>query len=354
MLEKPDLQDREIIACLQDAYGLLSVQMAFLPLGADLHMAVYRVVAQDETPYFVKLRSGAFDEISVALPKFLSDQGIGQIIAPLTTQTGRLWADLDPYKVILSPFVEGRNGYEAAMSERYWVEFGATLKKVHTARLPPALLRCIRWETYSPQWRRTVETFLERIEDGVPDDPVAVELAAFLKARRDETLDLVRRAEWLARALVARPREFVLCHSDVHAGNVLIDAGGAFYIVDWDEPILAPKERDLMFAGGAQGFIGHTAQEEETLFYRGYGRTEIDPIALAYYRYERIVQDIAIYCEQLLLTDEGGQDRARSLHYLKSNFQPNGTIEIAYRSDRAAGGLGYHEMRRREDEGALS
>jgi hypothetical protein len=33
----------------------------------------------------------------------------------------------------------------------------------------------------------------------------------------------------------------------------------------------------------------------------------VAPFALAYYRYERIVQDVAIYCEQLFLTNEGGR-----------------------------------------------
>jgi hypothetical protein len=42
MLEKPDLQDERIFACLQDEYGLLVVQVAFLPLGADRDTAVYR------------------------------------------------------------------------------------------------------------------------------------------------------------------------------------------------------------------------------------------------------------------------------------------------------------------------
>jgi len=108
-------------------------------------------------------------------------------------------------------------------------------------------------------------------------------------------------------------------------------------IVDWDNPVLAPKERDLMFIGGGQMGAGHTPQEEESLFYRGYGRAQIDPIALAYYRYERIVQDIAAFCEQIFLTDGGGEDREQALHYLTSNFLPNGVIEIAYRSDKTLG-----------------
>ena len=130
--------------------------------------------------------------------------------------------------------------------------------------------------------------------------------------------------------------EFVLCHADAHAGNILIDAQGALYIVDWDNPILAPKERDLMFIGGAQGFRGVTPAEEETLFYQGYGPAQIDPLALAYYRYERIIQDIAAFCEQLLLTGEGGEDREQSYGYLASNFLPGNTIEIAYSSDKTA------------------
>jgi spectinomycin phosphotransferase len=333
VLEKPNLEDERIIACLQDEYGLLVGQVAFLPLGADRNTAVYRVVTDDEAPYFLKLRGGVFDEICVALPRFLSDQGVKQIIVPFPTKTGQLRANLDTFKVILYPFVDGRDGYAVKMSERQWSEFGSALKQIHTIEVPPMLSDHIRRETYSPRWRETVRMFLRRIDD-VIDDPVAIKLAAFLKAKQDEILNLVERAERLAQSLQRQSPEFVLCHSDVHAANILIDADGAFYIVDWDDPILAPKERDLMFIGGGQGFISRSAQEEEALFYRGYGQTEIDPIALAYYRYERIIEDIAVYCEQLLLTTEGGEDREQSLHYLKSNFLPNGTIEIAYKSDQ--------------------
>jgi spectinomycin phosphotransferase len=91
-----------------------------------------------------------------------------------------------------------------------------------------------------------------------------------------------------------------------------------------------------MYAGGGQMGAWRTPQEEETLFYRGYGQTQIDPTALAYYRYERIVEDIAVFCEQTFLTHEGGRDREQSLQYLASNFVPNGVLEIAYRFDQTS------------------
>jgi spectinomycin phosphotransferase len=333
MLKKPDLPDERIVACLERAYRLCIVEISFLPLGADRNAAVYRAVAQDEMPYFVKLRRGAFDELSVSLPRFLSDQGIGHVLAPWTTETGQLWASLDGFKLILYPFVAGRNGYEVPLSERVWVELGRTLNRVHAAVVPPGLARSMRRETYSTQWCQVARTFLARIEQEAYDDPVSAELAAFLKANCDAILDLAGRVERLADALRVRTLESVLCHGDMHAGNILM-AAHSFYVIDWDDPILAPKERDLMFVGGGLMGVGRAPQEEEKLFYQGYGPTPIDPEALAYYRYERIVQDIALFCEQIFLTDGEGPDRAQSLRYLKSNFMPDGTIAIAYRSDK--------------------
>jgi spectinomycin phosphotransferase len=326
---------------LRDEYGLVARQVAFLPIGADRNTAAYRVVAEDGLSYFLKLRGGDFDAASVEFPNFLSDQGVGHIIPPLTTVAGRLWTRLDAFAVILYPFVDGHNGYELDLSDRHWREFGAVLKSIHAADVPPSLRRCIPQETYSPQWREVVGTFLEQVERDIVYDSVAVKLAAFLNANRHEILELVGRAEQLARALRPQSPELVVCHSDIHAGNVLIDANDAFYVVDWDTLTLAPKERDLMSIGGGLMGAGHTPHEEEALFYRGYGHTEIDPIALAYYRYERIIQDIAVFCEQILATTQGGEDREQSFRYLTANFLPGSTIQIAYQSDKTLSSINH-------------
>jgi len=127
---------------------------------------------------------------------------------------------------------------------------------------------------------------------------------------------------------------FTLCHGDIHGWNLLIDVNGALHIVDWDTLIYAPKERDLMFIGGGLGDSGYMPQEEEAMFYRGYGQSNVNQIAVAYYRYERIIEDIAVYCKQIFLSKEGGNDREQSLEYLKSNFLPYDTIEIACKSDK--------------------
>lgn len=339
MLEKPDIPDQHIIARLKEAYGLETRQLAFLPLGADVNTAVYRVVAHDGTAYFLKLRKNTFDEINVAVPQFLADNGLREIIAPVKARSGKAWANFDPYAMILYPYIAGSNGYQTALTDRQWIAFGAALRTVHAAQLPAELASRIPRENYSAFWRDRVTAYLEQVESTTYTDPVAVKVAALMRDQRDVIQHLIRRAEQLARDLETRNLAFVLCHSDIHAGNLLIasdptaqDSG--LYIVDWDAPIFAPKERDLMFIGWSKVWGG---AREAALFYEAYTHShqpaDFDQPALAYYRYERIIEDIAAFCDQLLASSAGGEDREQSLEYLTSNFLPGGEIELARHVD---------------------
>jgi spectinomycin phosphotransferase len=332
LLEKPDIPDQLIISCLQVQYGLRVTELTFLPLGADVNTAVYRVVTYDGTAYFLKLRKG-FDEITVSVPLFLKAQGIQAIIIPFETESKKLWADFDDFKMILYPLIEGQDGFDMELTDHHRRSLGAALKGIHTAQVPAALKRLIPKETFSPQWRESVKTFQMQVENNAFDDPTAAKLVEFMNSKRDEITRLVERTEQLTSELQSKPLEFVLCHTDIHGGNILISDKDKLYIVDWDNPILAPKERDLMFIGGGIDEIWKS-KREEAVFYEGYRKTEINLSALAYYRYERVIEDLAVICEQLLLTDEGGADRERSYGWFTSNFEPGNTIEIAEKTDK--------------------
>lgn len=331
MLTPPALSTDAIIAYVRDAYGLRICQATFLPIGADVNAAVYRVATDDGTPYFLKLKRGGFDDVAVAVPAYLHAQGILPVMAPLATTAHQLWATEHGFVWILYPFFEGHNGFAAPLSAAQWIALGRCLKAVHTTALPPSLGRRVPREDFSPQWRDIVKRFDQQVETRDHGDPTARSFAAFWLSQRSEIHALVTRAEQLGRALQQRANTFVLCHTDLHAGNVLLGANDELAIVDWDETIFAPKERDLMFVGGGIGAVWNDAHEA-ALFYHGYGSIEPDPLALAYYRNERIVADLAAYGEQIFAARGSVEDREHGLRQMAGQFLPGGVVSIAHRT----------------------
>ena len=333
MLTKPDISDELIISRLQEEYNLHVATLTFLPIGADLRTAVYRVLTEDRTAgaYFMKLRR-KFKDVIVSVPLFLKENGVQEIIVPYETKSSQHWADFDEYKIILYPFIEGKDGFERELTDQHRRTLGAAFKKIHTAQIPTELKESIRKETFSSEWMDDMKSYQTQVEKKVFTELTAAKLVEFMKSKRSEITRLIERSEQLASKLRSEPWGLVLCHTDIHGGNILISNKDELYIVDWDDPILAPKERDLMFIGGGIDEIWKT-KREEAVFYEGYGKTDINLSALTYYRYERVIEDLVVICEQLLLTDEGGADRERSYGWFTSNFEPGQTIEIAEKTD---------------------
>lgn len=329
MLTKPDLKDEKIMACLYDAYGLDVAEIFFLPLGADFNTAVYRVTATDKTDYFLKLRSGDFCEASVLVPHHLNQIGLKNIIPAIATKTGECWTSLNAFRVILYPYIDGRNAIKMKLSEPQWLQFGAGIKKLHTTDIPKHININLPKEIFSSKWCDTVESFLRRIEDEEFTDTVAARTALFLKSKSDLILNLIKRVIELRSTLQNQSFDYVVCHADIHGWNLLIDQNNHLYMIDWDTLILAPKERDLMFIGAGIWDAGCTATQEEAHFYKGYGETEINQDAISYYRLERIIEDISVYCEHIFLSDSPVEERMQSFEYIQANFLPNGTIERA-------------------------
>jgi len=333
MLERPEIPEALIARSVRTDYGLDVAKVTFLPLGYDVNTAVYHVQAQAGTKYFLKLRVGEFNPITVTVPHLLNNQGIHTVMAPIETQSGQLFSKLENFTIILYPFIPGKDGYQVSLVDLDWVELGWTLKSVHHARVPPFIASSIPREGFDPQWRESVKYFQSQIEQRSYTDRVAKRLSAFMKTKQYEISHMVRRAEALAHTLNQQPLDLVLCHSDAHPGNYLVADSGELYLVDWDNPIFAPRERDLMcFGSGMSG--DQPGGLEESAFYQGYGPVEIDQVALAYYRYERIIQDIAEFCKQLLLTNEGGDDREQVYHYFTRSFLPGNVVPVAYETDR--------------------
>lgn len=325
-----------IIDRLNTSYGIQVTTLTPLLLGADMNASVYKAQGVDQKSYFVKLKHGHEHDVGVAILELLHDKGIQEVIPPLKTLQGNSAHRFGDFTLIVYPFIEGVDGFSQTLTDQQWVTLGRVLRKVHELKVPLALKNMIRKEKYSSKWRDIVRSFYARIEGEVVGDEAAKKLHLFMKEHMAEIRRLVDTAEALSHKirLKSEPEEsFVLCHADIHGGNVLLDKEGSFYIVDWDDPVMAPKERDLMFIGGGVANVWNNAREEEC-FYQGYGETDVDKSILAYYRHERIVEDIAEYAQELLLGGDGEDSESREEMYKQfvGMFEPRGVVEIAFRT----------------------
>ena len=335
MIEKPILQDEKIVACLGENYGIAVSRIEFLQLGNDSSAWVYRVIARDGKDYFLKVRRGGVDVPGVLIPRFLFEQGIEQVVAAIPTKTQQVWQPLEEFVLLLYPFIKGQMGMEIELRDSQWIEYGRFLKQLHTTRLPEHLLEQLPKESFVPKWSGVVDGLCEKVmKDNTFWHPSENELAAFWKKKEVEIRSIVKRADELGKRLQEKDLEFILCHADIHNANLLLTRERKMHVVDWDGAILAPKERDLMFI--VETTIGGFAVEskEEKLFFQGYGRTQVDPLALAYYRYEWVVQDIGDYGERVfLLKDVGDETKADAVQGFKEMFQPGNVVESAYQSE---------------------
>lgn len=333
MREPPaNLAEETLRACLRAQYGLAVTELTFLPLGHDAAAWVYRARAADERAYFLKVRLGVTNEAGLAVPHYLHDRGIARVVAPLPTTTGALWTTAGGYALILYPFVAGVTGMERGMADRQWSDYGALLRRVHDTAVAPDLARLPRRDSFTPAGADLVRRLDDQIGTRTFDDPLARALARSWQARREEIRTLLARAEELGRRLARAAPPLVLCHADIHTNNVLLDADGQVWFVDWDETLLAPRERDLMFVVGgiSRRLVGPA---EEAHFFQGYGATTIDPLALAYYRYAWAVSDIGAYGEEVLFRPDLGPDSRRAAADLfKVLFQPGEIVELAFAS----------------------
>lgn len=328
---KKEIREEEIIDLLNIYYGIDTQAMQFISDGADINAFAYKVDTKSNS-YFVKFKYSDQNEINLSIVKLLHDSGIKEIIFPINTIEGKLFQQLDHFSMIVYPFIHAPNGFNQNLSEKQWERLGKAVRKIHDTPIPTLIQKQLRKETYSSKWREIVRSLYNKIDSEQSDDQITATFKSFFKRNINRIQRIVDSSAVLSEKIQPDLKRYVLCHSDIHAGNILVANDASIYIIDWDESMLAPKERDLMFIGGGVGNVWNKPQEIHH-FYKGYGRTSIDTTILSYYRHERIVEDVALYGKDLLLHDQSDQSRREMLNHFKAMFDPNGVVEIALASN---------------------
>jgi spectinomycin phosphotransferase len=136
---KQPLSDQRIIDCLNTNYGIKVVRLTFLPIGADMNASVYKAEAHDQSSYFIKLKRGHHHDISATIIALLHDAEIQQIIPPIKTTLGQPIQHLDDFTLIVSPFIEGQDGFSRDLTDDQWLTLGKVMRQIHKIDVPPSI-----------------------------------------------------------------------------------------------------------------------------------------------------------------------------------------------------------------------
>ncbi len=327
MLDKPNLPDESIIARLNAHYDLSIHALEFLPVGNDQYAYAYRArgVSGD---YFLKLRRGQTRLAALIAPHELNRLGIAQPVAPMTTSSGDLMASGDDFDLILYPYIIGESAWGMRLSPSQARKWGEIMRRIHSAPLTDSISQQVPREIFGSKWLATLDRVEAILASGDYSGGIAVQLAQTWRERAAEITGCRRRFVEIGAELAADPPPFLLCHADIHTANIIIAADERIRIVDWDEAVIAPKERDLMF------FLldGHESAFEEA-FFQGYGGKDINWLALAYYKYDWVIQEFADYGMRVFLAaDLGERDLIASLREFQRLFEPGDVIERAHQA----------------------
>ena len=282
------------------------VSMEPVDLGTDTAATLWRGVAQDGSVLAIKWTAGG-STAGPVVSSHLASLGIGNIVAPAHTVDGRLWSHRGGRRLLVAPWLSGDRAVKHRMDHDQWKAYGAVLARIHAAPRPKDPLPA---EDYTHRKVAVAthavnrELRIRRARDHIVQD-LATCWQLGLGSR---ILWLLTCADRLAAQLRAEPPSHVMCHGDPHLGNVLL-MDRTPWLLDWDDAMLAPPERDLVLLTGGMGAFGPQGRDQQAWFDVGYGSADVDPVVLAYYRCTRAVEDVVYFARDILDVDPAGPTR---------------------------------------------
>ncbi|MCU0511654.1 MAG: phosphotransferase [Anaerolineae bacterium] len=255
MITEAPLEPQRLLDWLHDTYGLACQHLSFIPAGECAWC--YRLEDSHGTPYLLKLSRGGLcshppiNERTIrAVQALYYEFGITQMPPPpLRGSTGQHVNHYERYTVVLLPYIDGTPARHATLEERHQRQLGALLGRIHRAKLHPRERPPV--EDFSPELPARLRRLLDEVIS--PTRRYADYHLKFLQVlQRARPLIETRLAEWLRLQKVLRhdaglQADFVVCHGDPTPGNLILTPDDSLTLIDWDAPLFAPRERDLIF-----------------------------------------------------------------------------------------------------------
>lgn len=312
------MNDAMLIDTLRREYGLHVERLTYLKQAWVAHC--YAVDCAGGERYFLKFyeqerqaRTYAQDlDFYLSLSyQLYKKQLLPSVACPVVTQRDKFAVSHNGHLLILFHWIEGQTvGFER-LPDHILAKLSTLVGQLH-ASTPQ-----IDWpnpprETFGIPFEGELAKDLVLLEGVTSADTSGKQgLRRLLWPRRDEILGLLDRLKELQALVQAKDKEMVLCHTDLHGGNLMLDDKGLLYVLDWEGAMLAPPEHDLFFFAWDERFWDlFLLRYEQTLSLRAFHPVCLDSATFGFYYYRRNLEDLAEWIVRILYENNGEeQDR---------------------------------------------
>jgi len=319
MENQPKISKNKLIFTVQQGYGLEIENIVFLlrGFGGDC----YRAESLTGINYFLKLHDPAANQMMAASSRafylpLMHQLSVKRILpdipCPLQTLEGALSLKIGENELVVTNFIEGELVGFGELPEAILICLAEKIGILHgsSANLEFEQPFIDQFEiVFERDLVQSFDTLSRLPKNATPGQKSLQEIILPRKAQIIADLERLKELQTYTRN-TRKPK--VVCHTDLHGGNLMTDRQGVLYILDWENALIAPPEHDLFFFAGERGFWD--------LFWPHYTRhfpaASIDPGLLRFYFYRRALEDITDFIFRILRRENSPERDQQELDWM--------------------------------------
>jgi thiamine kinase-like enzyme len=270
-----NLQNR-VAAVLAESYGLVAKEISFIPVGEESF--AYKIVADHEQAYFVK-----YCQVPHILKRLhnvhelllqIRDQDF--VVPPVTTPDRQT----EDGRVYVFPYVEGPvlAMPNEIMGKELVVRITDIMSQIH--KLAGKVTASLPVETFDREYWEPLKGLKDQIRGA---DPALSSMFGKYEVIIEK---VIRKQEAEAKYYQQQKVDLVVTHGDITGRNMIQTTAG-LKLVDWDEAMFAPAEKDLIFFHDNPNFSLDRYYE-----YMGKDMSLFDPRLMGYYGRQWVIESL--------------------------------------------------------------
>jgi len=312
MLTESNVDKSLLKKVIQENFGISVISLTLVPKWETARACI--VETSKHANFFLKIYSD--DSVPDSAFRFAHDlyakAGITNITHPVATNNGQMRTQIGDFHIALFDLISGTTAEQHELTVRQLERLGELLARIHQSKTMIGEYS-VRERFEIPFRDRLVAIFNDMSKISGNSTKYKTQLKFFLEPHRQKFMEELETLRVLQRKVRRKNLEFVNCHGEPSPGNILSSNDGEIYLLDWDDPIFAPKEKDLLFFKDNIGPVmkGYSVFSQDTV---------IDQDVLEFYGHLWNLGEIAYYGGKILFENHSDEQNRIWLDNLKGGW----------------------------------